>query len=296
MDGGDFITLKSGYRIWYKITGARTGIPLLTLHGGPGAGHDYLEPLEALGAERPVIFYDQLGCGKSDKPDSRALWTIERFADEIDEVRHALGLEHLHMLGQSWGGWLGVEYLLRHPKGLQSMVLASTSASIPQFTAECNRLIGELPENMQDALAVHGLRSDYDRQDYQAAMMEFYRRHVCRLPEWPDCLMRTVANLDRNQVYDTINGPNEFTTIGNLRYWDRLAELHTIKTPVLLTCGRYDELGPVCSQSMLERIPDAGLQIFEHSAHTAHIEEAPAYMDCVSAFLRDIEQRQKVSA
>lgn len=291
MDGGNFITLRNGYRIWYKITGSGKGIPLLTLHGGPGAGHDYLEPLQALGNERPVIFYDQLGCGKSDKPDSPALWTIERFADEIDEVRNALGLDRIHLLGQSWGGWLGVEYLLRHPPGLASCVLASTSASIPQFTAECNRLIGELPQAMQDALSYYGMRSEYENPDYDAAAMEFYKRHVCRLPEWPDCLMRTVANLHRNQVYETINGPNEFTTIGNLRYWDRTAELHTIATPVLLTCGRYDELGPTCSQTILERIPDCRMQVFEHSAHTAHIEEPEAYMACVSAFLREMEQR-----
>ncbi len=291
MDGGDFITLNNGHRLWYKIAGKGKGVPLLTLHGGPGAGHDYLEPLEALGSERPVIFYDQLGCGRSDKPKSRALWTIERFADEIDEVRAALSLNRLHVLGQSWGGWLGVEYLLRHPPGLVSFVLASTSASIPQFTAECNRLIGEMPEAMRHALDYYGQRSDYQHPDYQAAAMEFYKRHVCRLPEWPDCIMRTVANLDGNDVYDTINGPNEFTTIGNLRYWDRTADLHTIKTPVLLTCGRYDELGPVCSQTMLDRIPDARIQVFEKSAHTAHIEEPEAYLTCVSAFLREIENR-----
>jgi proline-specific peptidase len=291
MDGGNFITLKSGYRIWYKIVGSGTGLPLLTLHGGPGAGHDYLEPLEALGQERPVIFYDQLGCGKSDKPDSRALWTIERFADEIDEVRNALGLERLHMLGQSWGGWLGVEYLLRHPAGLSSFVLASTSASIPQFTAECHRLIGEMPPAMQHALSHYGLRGEYQHPNYEAAMTEFYRRHVCRLPEWPDCMMRTIANLTGNQVYETINGPNEFTVIGNLRYWNRIADLHTIGTPVLITCGRYDELSPLCSQTLLEGIPDSRMRIFEHSAHTAHIEEAEAYNTCVSAFLKDIERR-----
>ena len=293
MDRGNFITLKNGYRIWYEIVGSGKGIPLLTLHGGPGAGHDYLEPLEALGDDRPVIFYDQLGCGKSDKPRSRALWTIERFADEIDEVRHALGLDRLHLLGQSWGGWLGVEYLLRQPKGLTSCVLASTSCSIPEFTAECERLIGQLPKPMQDALAQFGLRSEYDHPDYQAAMMEFYRRHVCRLPDWPDCLLRTVANLENNEVYDTINGPNEFTTIGNLRYWNRTADLHTIRTPILLTCGRFDELGPTCSQTMLARLPDARMQVFEHSAHTAHIEEPQAYMACVSAFLKDVEARRK---
>lgn len=286
-----YITLKSGHRLWCRIVGKGEGIPLLTLHGGPGAGHDYLEPLEALASDRPVIFYDQLGCGKSDRPDARPMWTIERFADEVDEVRAALGLDRVHILGQSWGGWLGIEYLLRQPRGLVSFVLASTSASIPEFSAVCDRLIGELPEAMQRALREHGILGHYDHPDYQAAAMEFYKRHVCRLPEWPDCVMRTVANLDGNQVYDTINGPNEFTTIGNLRYWDRTAKLHEIKTPVLLTCGRFDELGPSCAQTMLDRIPDSRLVIFEHSAHMPHVEEPDDYMKTVSEFIAEIEAR-----
>ena len=286
-----FITISTGHRLWYKIVGEGSGTPLLTLHGGPGAGHDYLEPLEALGNDRPVIFYDQLGCGKSDKPDARPMWTIERFADEIDEVRAALGLERIHLLGQSWGGWLGIEYLLRQPAGIVSAVLASTSASIPQFTRECERLIGEMPEEMQRALREHGLTGNYADPGYQAAMMEFYKRHLCRLPEWPGCVMRTVANLDGNQVYDTINGPNEFTTIGNLRYWNRIPDLHQIRVPVLLTCGRYDELGEVCSRTILDRIPDGRLEIFEHSAHVAHAEEPDAYNNTVAAFFSAVENR-----
>lgn len=284
-----FITLKSGHNVWYEIVGEGAGIPLLTLHGGPGAGHDYLETLQALGGERPVIFYDQLGCGKSDKPDARPMWAIERFADEVDEVRGALGLERIHLLGQSWGGWLGIEYLLRQPEGIVSAVLASTSASIPQFTRECERLIGEMPADMQRALGEHGTTGNYAHPGYQAAMTEFYKRHLCRLPDWPDCLMRSVANLDGNQVYDTINGPNEFTTIGNLRYWNRIPDLHQIRMPVLLTCGRYDELGEVCSRTILDRIPDGRLEIFEHSAHVAHIEEQEAYNTTVAAFFRSVE-------
>ena len=112
------LTLRNGHKVWTKIVGDGSGIPLLLLHGGPGAGHDYLEPLAALGDERPVIFYDQLGCGKSDIPDNSALWTIERFADEVDEVREQLGIDRCHLLGQSWGGWLGLEYVLRIPPGL----------------------------------------------------------------------------------------------------------------------------------------------------------------------------------
>ena len=293
MDKEDFISTKSGHRIWYRSVGHGSAIPLLTLHGGPGAGHDYLEPLEHLSSERPVIFYDQLGCGKSDKPEARPMWTIERFADEVDEVRAALSLDRIHLLGHSWGGWLGIEYLLRQPKGVVSVVLASTSASAPQFSAECDRLIGEMPDKMQRALREHGLTADYAHPDYQEAMMEFYKRHVCRLPEWPDCVMRTIANLEGNQVYETLNGPNEFSTIGNLRYWNRTPDLHRIKLPVLLTCGRYDELGEACARTILDRVANGRLQIFEHSAHLAHVEESKVYMECVSAFLRDAEQRSQ---
>lgn len=279
------ITLANGHAVWTRTVGGGSGLPLLLLHGGPGAGHDYLEPLEALASERAVIFYDQLGCGHSDRPGARALWTIERFADEVAEVRAALGLGRCHVLGQSWGGWLGIEYLLRRPEGLASVVLASTSASIPQFTAECRRLMGRLPPEMRDAIERHGARGELDHPAYRAAADAFYSRHVCRLPNWPDCMMRTVANLDGNPVYETINGPNEFTVIGNLRYWDRREALGGIEVPVLVTCGRHDELGPACAATLHEDIPGARIAIFEKSAHVAHIEEPDLYREVVSAFL-----------
>jgi len=236
-----------------------------------------------------VIFYDQLGCGRSDKPDIPALWTIERFADEVDEVRRALGLGRCHLLGQSWGGWLAIEYMFRQPAGLVSAVLASTSASVPQFRAECDRLIAEMPEPHRTTLQQLGARGEFLHPDYQAAMMEFYRRHVCRLEEWPPCLMRTAANLDGNQVYNAINGPNEFTVIGNLRYWDRVADLSQIGLPVLITCGRHDELGPACARTLQDGIPDARTVIFEDSAHCAHIEEAADYLTAVRQFLAGAE-------
>ena len=280
------IKLENGYSVWTKTVGDGPGLPLLLLHGGPGAGHDYLEPIGALGSDRPVVFYDQLGCGKSDKPDNRALWTIERFCEEVDEVRVALGLERCHILGHSWGGWLGVEYMLQHPKGLASFVLASTSASMPQFSAECDRLIGELPQQHSKALKYHGARGNYDHPEYAAAEEEFLGRHLCRLEDWPDCIMRTGKNMHHNAVYEAINGPNEFTAIGNLRYWDRIADLPKIKTPVLITCGRYDELGPVCAETMKAGIREAEMQVFENSAHVAHIEETDAYLASVGSFLK----------
>ena len=127
-----------GYRVWYRRVGSGR-IPLLVLHGGPGGGHDYLEPLEALAADRTVVFYDQLGCGRSDQPDDRTLWRMERFVAEVGTVRHALGLEQIHLLGQSWGGWLAIEYMLTHPPGVASLVLARTYASITHFVSLASR-------------------------------------------------------------------------------------------------------------------------------------------------------------
>lgn len=280
-----WIELANGHRVWTKTVGGGPGLPLLLLHGGPGGGHDYLEPLAALGNERPVIFYDQLGCGRSEKPENRTLWTIERFADEVQEVRDALGLAHCHLLGQSWGGWLAIEYLLRQPTGLRSVVLASTSSSVPQFSTECDRLIADLPDEHRQALAYHGARGEFEHVAYAAAEAVFYSRHLCRLQEWPDCMLRTVQNLHHNTVYETINGPNEFTAIGNLRYWDRTPDLRQIERPALITCGRYDELGPVCAETLQAGLPNAKTVIFENSAHVAHIEESDAYRLHIEQFL-----------
>lgn len=279
------IRLGSGHSVWYRIAGEGPRTPLLLLHGGPGAGHDYLEPLGALAADRPVVFFDQLGCGRSDRPEDASLWTIARFCREVDEVRAALGLGAVHVLGQSWGGWLAIEWMLGRPAGVRSLVLASTSASIPQFVAEARRLIGAMPEPARGALESHGAAGRYDHPDFLAAVDAFYRRHLCRLPIWPDCMERSARNLDGNPVYLTINGPNEFTVIGNLRDWDRTDRLGEIALPVLITVGRHDEITPACAETMRARLPDAQLVVFEESSHTAHIEEAARYAAVVAGFL-----------
>lgn len=281
------LRLQSGHEIWYQRVGDGPGVPLLILHGGPGSGHDYLEPLGKLGDERPVIFYDQLGCGRSDKPDDRSLWRIERFVQEVDEVRQALGLDTIHLFGQSWGGWLGIEYMLSGPRGVRSLILANTSASMRQFGAEAERLKSELPAAVYTVLQRYESDADYHNPEYEAAVLEFYKRHVCRLPRWPDCLLRTGANLRRNVVYETMNGPNEFTLIGNLKDWDRSDRLGEIALPTLVTVGRYDEITPACAETIHRGIAGSQLAIFEDSSHTPHLEEEEAYLGVLSGFLRD---------
>ncbi len=276
----------TGGGVWSARMGPREGMPVLLLHGGPGAASYYMEPLaERLAEHRPVIVYDQLGCGRSDRPDDPSLWTVDRAVEELDQVRAALGLHRCHLLGQSWGGWLAIEYMARGPEGIERLVLASTSSSIPQFMAGARGLIEALPEPHRCVLIDLGAAGEYDHPDYQAAVAEFYRRHLCRLDPWPEAMLRSSEQMDGNQVYLTMNGPTEFDVIGSLREWDRTADLHRIGVPTLVTCGRYDEITPACSETITQGIAGARMHVFEKSAHCAHLEEPDAYAALVEDFL-----------
>ena len=279
-----------GGQVWYKVVGSGEAVPLLTLHGGPGGGHDYLEPLNALASERPVVFFDQLGCGKSDTPDDVSLWRIDRFVDEVTAVRDALGLDRIHLLGHSWGGWLAIEYMLGAPSGVVSLTLASTSASIPQFVYEAGELISKLPREMAETMRRLEAEGDFENPEFEAGMMEFYKRHLCRLDPWPDPIMRSLETLDGNIVYETMNGPTEFTVIGNMKDWNRIEKLSEIVAPTMITCGRYDELTPACSRTLRQGIMNSRMHVFERSAHMAHLEETESYLQILSEFLRDFDQ------
>ena len=280
-----FLELPNG-KVWWRREGDGDGLPILLLHGGPGAASYYLEPFaERLAEHRPVVIFDQLGCGRSDQPDDPTLWTLDRACQEVDDVRAALGLEHCHLLGQSWGGWLGIEYLCRGTTGIERVVLASTSASMRQFGEESLRLIHALPPAVCETILDLSEARQYDDPAFVAASMEFYRRHVCRLDPWPEAMILTADELDGNQVYLTMNGPNEFTLVGTLKDWNRQADLSRIAQPTLITCGRYDEITPACSETILAGIPDGRMVVFEESAHCAHLEELELYTATVEEFL-----------
>ncbi len=181
---------------------------------------------------------------------------------------------------------MAIEYITGSPDGIASLVLASTSASIAEFAAECTALRAALPPDVQEVLEQYEAAGDFEAEEYQAAAGQFYRRQLCRLQGWPESVMRTIQDLDGNQVYLTMNGPNEFTTIGNLKDWDRSGSLPDIGVPTLITCGRYDEIGPNCAATLGAGIPDAQVVVFEHSAHMAHVEERQRYMQVLGDFLR----------
>jgi proline-specific peptidase len=285
-----FVPLENGHKIWYqRLAGGMDGIddatPLLLLHGGPGAGHDYLENLAQLATVRPVIFYDQLGCGKSDQPDDRSLWTIERSAQEIDELRAHLGLDSIHLLGQSYGGFLAIEYLLSKPAGVETAILSNTAASVPQFVAETRRLREELPADVQATLTKYEATGDFHHPDYEAALAVFNEKHLLRLPVAPEFVLRSFENLIDNVVYETMFGPNDLVAVGNLKDWDRIDQLDKISLPTLVAVGRHDELTPACAETIHAGIAGSELVIFEESSHLPHIEEEERYLSVVSEFL-----------
>lgn len=279
-----------GYETWYRIVGAGEEpgkLPLLCLHGGPGVPHDYLESLEAMAATgRRVIFYDQLGCGNSTHVDNPALWTVDLFVEEVDVVRKALGLERIHLLGQSWGGMLTMQYMLTQPKGIASITIASSPSSIPMWLAEANRLRRELPEDVQEALTRNEVAGTTESAEYLAAMQVFYDRYVCRVVPNPPYAQRAFAKMGEwPQVYHTMNGPSEFHVIGVIKDWDVTARLGEINTPALITTGRYDEATPLIGETVHKGIRGSKWVVFEESAHLAHAEEPERYMAVLADFL-----------
>ena len=285
-----FIPFK-GYRTWYRIVGQgeEAGkLPLLLLHGGPGACHDYLWSLAAMAETgRRVIFYDQLGCGLSHINESRPeLWTVDLFCEEIDAVRRALGLVRIHLLGQSWGGMLAMEYLIRQPEGVASATIASSPASMIQWVAEANRLREQLPPEINAILLEHEAAGTTSLPEYQSAMMEFYNRHVCRVVPNPDYVQRTFTKLAAHpEVYFSMNGPSEFHVTGTLKNWDIISQLPKINVPTLVTSGRHDEATPLIAGTVHQGIRGSEWVMFEHSSHMAHVEEAERYKNVLASFM-----------
>ncbi len=290
-----------GYETWYEVVGdedAPGRFPLLCLHGGPGACHDYLRSLEALAdTGRRVVFYDQLGCGLSAIGEPRpALWTVDLFVEEVDAVRAALGLDRIHLLGQSWGGMLAMEYMLRQPAGVVSLTVASSPASMVQWVAEANRLRQELPPEVRETLLRHEAAGTTASPEYEAAVTAFYDRHVCRVVPNPDYVARSFAKLAAApEVYHTMNGPSEFHVVGTLKEWDIIDRLGEIDVPTLVTSGRFDEATPEIAGTVHRGIPGSVWVLFEESSHMPHAEEPERYLATVADFL-DRTERQLMAA
>jgi L-proline amide hydrolase len=279
---------------WYRVDGSlREGgnAPVIVVHGGPGATHDYLESVAEVlhRVGRPCVLYDQIGCGRSqhlrDAPAD--FWTVELFRRELNALLDHLQIgNRYHVLGQSWGGMLGMEHALEHPPGLRSLVVADSPASMDLWVQEANRLRELLPDDVQETLTRHEAAGTTDSPEYEQAMMVFYERHVCRIVPFPDSLQRTFAQLNEDPtVYHTMNGPSEFHVIGKLRTWDITPRLGDARVPVLVISGEYDEATPAVVLPLAAALPDARWELIADASHTPHLEQPERFFALVDEFL-----------
>ncbi len=259
---------------------------LFLLNGGPGLPCDYLRDplLRMVDAGYRVVTYDQLGCGASDKPRDPRLWTIARYVQEVETVRLALGLERIHLLGHSWGGWLGIEYAVTHPAALKSLILSNTCGDMPHLIQELNRLRASLGSETAAMMQRHEAEGTLDHEEYKAAITILSYRHVLRLPHWPDPVTRSLADWNMD-VYGAMQGPNEFLYTGNLKGWNRLAEMRAISVPCLVLVGQHDELPPSCAMRMHQAVPGSQIKVFPNSSHMPFYEEPEAYFTTLTDFL-----------
>ncbi len=281
-----------GHKTWFRVTGGEQAAlpPLVVLHGGPGACHDYTLRFAGLASpERAVIHYDQLGCGNSThlRDADPGFWTVQLFLDELDAVLGHLGIAgSYHMLGQSWGGMLGAEHAIRRPAGLRGLVIANSPPSMELWVREANRLRSKLPAEVQAALLKHEAAGTTADPEYEAATQAFYARHVCRVQPWPEEVTASFAKIGEDPtVYHTMNGPSEFHCVGSLKTWDIIDQLKHIRAETLLISGRHDEATASVVRPFADRIPRNRWVIFENSSHMPHVEETAACLDTIRSFL-----------
>ena len=270
-----------GHEVWWGATGAGDGLALLTVHGGPGICHDCLEPLGGLGGSREVVFYDQYGCGRSDRAADPSEYTIELFVEELATVRAQLGLDRVHLYAHSYGGPLALEYLLTRPSGVASLTLSNSFASVPALAAGWQQRLDELPPD-----AGRALRGDPAGPDYPAALGEFLVRFVLPFPP-PEPLIRSQAHSGA-EVYERMHGSSWFVPDGAWADWDVVARLGGLDVPTLVIGGTRDQCVPALSEAVAAAVPGAELVIMP-TAHLPFYEAPEDYLRLIDDFLVRVE-------
>lgn len=287
--------MKEGYlevtggKVWYQIHNENAnGTPLLVLHGGPGSSCFSLQGLKELAIERPVILYDQLGCGRSDRPDDDTLWTLDRFVQEVKQIRKALTLDKVHILGHSWGTTLAAAYYFSEPIGISSIIFSSPCLSAPLWEEDQKRNLTKLPPDIQEIIRRSEEDGTTETAEFQHAIEMFNDQFVCRLKPYPEHLKKG-KDYRNPHIYQLMWGPSEFTVKGNLKSFDCTQQLSSISVPTLYTCGRFDEATPESTKYFSDLTPNASFHVFEQSAHMAYVEETEEYLRVMDDFLHTVE-------
>lgn len=278
------------YKTYYRVVGKNTGNkkPLVLLHGGPGSTHNYFEVLDRIAEEdgRQLVMYDQIGCGNSYVENRPDLWNSKVWIEELIELRKYLGLDEIHLLGQSWGGMQTLEYVCNYkPEGLKSIILSSTLPASWLWAEEAQRMIAQMPQDMQDAIKKATESGDYSSPEYQAAEAEYMRQHCAGevTENDPECLRR--PKKAGRESYVVGWGPNEFTPLGTLKDYDVIDQLGDIKEPALIINGGNDLCTPYVAKFMYDRIPNSEWELFRTCRHMCFVEDNDHYVEVLKKWM-----------
>lgn len=289
--GIQMIELKEGYRVWTKRFG-NSPMKVLLLHGGPSATHEYMECFESFFPQAGIEFYhyDQLGSYYSDQPDNDDLWTIERFVEEVEQVRQALGLnkDNFYLLGSSWGGMLAMEYALKYQDNMKGLIICNMTASFPKYAAYNAMLRSKMRPSLIDSLEYYEDRGDYLNPVYQDIVFkEYYTKHICRLDIWPEPVLRSFKHLNQH-VYELMQGPSEFVPGGILKEWTVWDRLQELTVPTLTVGSKYDTMNPEEMDEMSKLVQNGSYLYCPNGSHLAMWDDQKVFMDGVIDFIKNV--------
>jgi proline iminopeptidase len=270
-----------------------TPVKMLLLHGGPGCTYEYLESFADFLPQEGIelYYYDQLGSYHSDQPDDKSLWTVERFLDEVEQVRTALGLEDFYLFGNSWGALLGMEYGIKYGSHLRGLILSNMTASVPSYLKYINHLRNQMPAETIAIYEKYEALDDLENPEYQDALTALYNLHICRVVPWPEPVQRMFSHL-ATPVYNTMQGNNEFVVTGTFKDWDRWADLHRIAVPTLISVGAHDSMSVADIQEMGQRIPNSRVDVCPNGSHMSFWDDQEHYFPALIKFVKDVEAKR----
>lgn len=283
------------FKVWTKTIGYNPRIKVLLLHGGPAMTHEYMEAFESYFPKEgfELIEYDQLGSYYSDQPTDSSLWTTERFVEEVEQVRKALGLtkDNFYILGNSWGGILGMEYALKYQENMKGLIICNMMASIPDYEKYNGTLRAQMRPSLIDSLQAYESKGLFKDPVYQELVFkEYYNQHLCRLPELPDPVARAFKHINET-IYVMMQGPSEFKVGGRLLTWDRKAELPKITVPTLTVGAKYDTMDPAHMEWMSKQVKNGKYLYCPNGSHLAMWDDQKVFMEGVIKFIKETDGR-----
>jgi proline iminopeptidase len=287
-------TTVGEFKVWTKRFGKNPKIKILLLHGGPAMTHEYMECFETFFLKEGFEFYeyDQLGSYYSDQPKDSSLWTTERFVEEVEQVRKAIGADssNFYLLGNSWGGLLAMEYSLKYQANIKGLLVANMMASVPEYGRYADSVLAKQmdPKVLEEIRAIEA-RNDFSNPRYMELLIpNFYNKHLCRLPEWPNALNRSMSHVN-GEIYTMMQGPSEFGVSGRLANWDIKNRLHEIKVPTLMIGAKYDTMDPKAMESQSKMVVKGRYLFCPDGSHLAMWDDQQVFMKGVVGFIKDVD-------